>query len=529
MSSFVESKGGAISAFPSYTPTATAWVVPQAPAQPEPYRYFAPEIDEALLERDDYRIHTDYMYQLIHSPVDGASLDQLAQGFKTPILAFTGKCYREIRYIVERNAANEFAVFLAIKKIDPKKPHFLAFDWFMPGQTVSAGGVGIDFEKGNCREYFEAIGKIPYYQKRGVQRGLCHLHSHASFGVFWSSVDDAQQMESGDLGFLDDYRLYVVLNNAGDIKFSLVTYNPVLFRVDGAVCLAYGEEGYAEPLTRRRKKEIDSVMAGSIRKSFAAGAVKSEFQNVAVDSFYGSSYGADWGRRGRSARGISAEDYDYAWYDNRYGNKPGSIAPNPNKLDMSKNSDKPVNQSEKPPFKSILPADKNLEEDYATQPDPDEECPGGEEGDLTPVVGCKDENEVVTMLASGCDAYVVQEGPEHGYEAFLERACLLNSPQAKAIYNYFYDSVVMNFEDEVGLPGAGDPYSFDPIRLSETIGVYVANVINLYLERGTQNGAAPVSTSVALALEDENLTADGLVAEMSDDVTTIFAEDNQLG
>lgn len=126
-----------------------------------------------------------------------------------------------------------------------------------------------------------------------MHRNLCHLHSHASFGTFWSSTDDHQQLSREDLGFMDDYRLYVVVNAAGSIKASLVLYKPVLFRMDAAVALYYGGEGAATPLSKARKAALDEIVKNALQVTTAVTsehavtattAAASDKQSIAVPS-----------------------------------------------------------------------------------------------------------------------------------------------------------------------------------------------------------------------------------------------------
>lgn len=102
-----------------------------------------------------------------------------------PILAFTGTLLQEIRYITKLLPNSEHAVFLALRRIDENRPHFLAYDFFMPEQSASGGGVSLD--PNDCQRHFDKLKEHPWYRKNGTYRHLCHLHSHAGMSVFWSN------------------------------------------------------------------------------------------------------------------------------------------------------------------------------------------------------------------------------------------------------------------------------------------------------------------------------------------------------
>lgn len=195
-------------------------------------------------------VSQNYLYQLVNAPKN-ASLDVISKDPSIPILVFTGTLYAEIRYLAEKLSSSEFAVLLVLHQIDEGRPHFLAYDMCMPGQTAS--GAGVSLMADDCDKYFRRLGDAGITQKH-----IAHLHSHASMGVFWSNIDDNQQLSRDDIGFLDDYRIYCVVNAKGEIKCSFVYYKPVLVRVDAAVAVSYCNEQHAEPLSAKRKKELDS-------------------------------------------------------------------------------------------------------------------------------------------------------------------------------------------------------------------------------------------------------------------------------
>lgn len=248
----------------------------QAENKSKPSAFHYPFHDPNPLRISDWDtelVSEDAMYFPIPGQKDVSvkSLDTLIHEGRVPVLCFTATLYREIRHMVERNANSELAMFLTLKRLHAHKPVFLAFDFFMPGQEASGGGVSLDAD--DCRKYFDALREVPYYKENGLHRHLCHLHSHGRNGIFWSGIDDEQQFSRDDLGYMDDYRFYVVVNADGGIKCSLVTYTPVLARVDAAVAIACNRPEYIEWLSRSRKKELDDLVGEMVRGRSVATVV----------------------------------------------------------------------------------------------------------------------------------------------------------------------------------------------------------------------------------------------------------------
>lgn len=199
------------------------------------------------------RVCSENMFSLLEN---SEALNDIAADPGKPMLFFTGALYQEIRCIAKHVGASEFAVFLNLERLDENRPHFLATSFEMPKQEASSGGVSIDGE--DCKKLFE--GK--------TQRLLAHLHSHGAMGVFWSSIDDNQQLSREDLGFMDDYRFYVVVNRDGAIKASLVIYRPALVRIDATVGLSFSEPEHCLCLLKARKREIEALADEKISKKF---------------------------------------------------------------------------------------------------------------------------------------------------------------------------------------------------------------------------------------------------------------------
>lgn len=239
---------------------------------------------------------TDYDIELFNEDTtiqplklpEGKTMSDVFKDPRTPILAFTGALWKEIRYCVEKNPTQELAMFLVIKRMADRKPHFLAFDMFMPKQHIA--GASVRMYGDSCQEYYNALKDHDYFKQYGFQRNLCHLHSHGSFATFWSATDDNEQFSPDELGFYDDYRLYVVVNAKGDIKASLVNYYPTLYRVDCATALFFAKEEYAKELTPKRKKELDAIMEENMERVASVPPVTSKFYRTSVYGYYGGHY-----------------------------------------------------------------------------------------------------------------------------------------------------------------------------------------------------------------------------------------------
>lgn len=250
----------------------------------------------------------DTPVQLLASPDSRKTMGEILKDPKTPVLAFTGTLYREIRYLVEQHKSTELAVFLTIKRLSALHPHWLAFDFFMPKQRISAAEVVMDAE--DCERYFNELKNMDYFRENGLHKNIAHLHSHAQFGVFWSKTDDTEQFSREELGFHDDYRLFVVVNAKGDIKFSYVGYKPVLHRVDGATCVLYSCPEYAQELTKARKEELDKIAGAAMTRPAPA-----------VSSYQYGQYG-QYNRGGRLSYGTQFgknTGYGHSNWDDFYG------------------------------------------------------------------------------------------------------------------------------------------------------------------------------------------------------------------
>ena len=196
----------------------------------------------------------------------GKSLKEVYKDMAVPIVVFTSKCWQEIQYLTNKYPHQEWAVFLTMKRLDSHRPHFLAFDWFMPGQKASGGAVSVQAAD-SIKYYDKLVEKYPYYKERGVHKYLCHLHSHHSMAMpNFSSIDDNQQKSRDDLGFYDSFRFYIVVTCNNGVKASLVSYDPAFIRTNAAVALTWSEPEYIEELSKKRKKEIDEIAEKALFK-----------------------------------------------------------------------------------------------------------------------------------------------------------------------------------------------------------------------------------------------------------------------
>lgn len=251
------------------------------------YDPISPDNSTILLESTDFK---------------GKSLRDVYKDMAVPIVVFTSKCYQEIQYLTNKYAHQEWAVFLTMKKLDSHRPHFLAFDWFMPGQQASGGAVSVQAAD-SIRYYDRLLEKYPYYKENGVHKFLCHLHSHHSMNMpNFSSIDDNQQKSRDDLGFFDDYRFYIVVTCNAGMKASMVSYNPAYIRTNAAVALTWSEHEYVEELSRKRKQEIDAIAEKALFKNPYVATVPAVTTTVPVttkESIWTKPAAEDWSTENR--------------------------------------------------------------------------------------------------------------------------------------------------------------------------------------------------------------------------------------
>lgn len=269
------------------------------------------------------------MFFGLNFPGKETDLDKVAKDMSTPVLVFPGILWQEIRYITHKIPNSEYALFLTLERLDPKRPHFIATKLHMPKQTASSAGVRLDTK--DCERLWGELN-TPH-------RHICHLHSHASMNVFWSGVDNEQQLTPNDLGFLDDFRFYVVVNAKDELLCSYVNYKPVLFRVDAAVALSFSEPEHCGFLTTARKKELEAMIDAQITKPVETAAPVKGFTGYNTTDKY------DW------------YGYDYGYYG--YGSNRAKLTADNKFADLSL----PIVRETSPTLKRII-SDKNALKEF---------------------------------------------------------------------------------------------------------------------------------------------------------------------
>lgn len=219
---------------------------------------------------DDFDIERLSSYEMIHPLLlpEKTSLEDALKSEKIPTLLISGTVWKEIRYCVDKLARQELAVMLTLKRAHSVKPKWLAFDLFIPGQKASSGEVSINVD--DYLLYTEMLSSHEYYKEHGLHRYLCHLHSHGPHGVFWSSTDITQQESREEMGYQDDYRFYIVVNAAGEVKADFVTYYPLFTRTSAALLITTSSQVYNAALSQERRAQLNDILINNVRGAFAA-------------------------------------------------------------------------------------------------------------------------------------------------------------------------------------------------------------------------------------------------------------------
>jgi hypothetical protein len=240
----------------------------QAPAKE--YPFYAPEPKFPTWQRD---MATSESHYYILQKAAGVT-DPFSE-VKVPTLFFAASVYQEVLYMVKRMAkkTGECGCFLMIRQLQDARPHFLAYDYFIPGQTASSGEVDLDTT--DTTKYWNYLRETyPEEFASGLHRKLAHAHSHGTvLGAFYSGTDQTQQNSRGQLGYFDDYRIYVVFGKDGnEIKAGFVQYYPFFHRIEDInVGLYFGDPQYCVRLTRERKQELDAKMDTLVHKKTVTG------------------------------------------------------------------------------------------------------------------------------------------------------------------------------------------------------------------------------------------------------------------
>jgi hypothetical protein len=178
------------------------------------------------------------------------------QSHTQPALFIAANVMSEISYII-KNRKDEIAMFLPTIELNDGFPHFMAFDYLIPKQSVTSTLASIDGP-----DMIELTNSIKhYYPNNGMHKHLTHLHLHPQMSASWSGTDLKQQNSKGELGFESDYRIYLVINTDNQIKATFVQYKPVHHRFDDMAIGIYVKGKYAPvELTKERKDEINALV-----------------------------------------------------------------------------------------------------------------------------------------------------------------------------------------------------------------------------------------------------------------------------
>ena len=173
-----------------------------------------------------------------------------------PTLTIDPLVYAKVQYLTKKYQTTEWAIFLRLRKTHPTKPEWLAYDIIFPKQAVTTTTVEID--AANMREVYKTLTPE---EDGHLHRYLCHLHSHNCMSAYWSASDIEQQASRDDLGYYDDYRFYIVVNNDNMFKCTLVVYEPCYFRVENVFVI---EPETVPTLDDSTMKELDTLFTENV-------------------------------------------------------------------------------------------------------------------------------------------------------------------------------------------------------------------------------------------------------------------------
>jgi len=176
----------------------------------------------------------------------------------TPTMFFAASVLKEIMYIAKKMASTrqEVGGFILIKQLQDMYPHFVAYDHFMVGQEVT--GVRVEMDNDDMVKHMDRLRET-YPKELGehINCKMMHWHLHPQMGVTFSSTDTAQQMGKDKLGFRDDYKFFLCVNEKGDMNLQMLQYYPVFYRFDKVNIGMYYGENYLAELNKKRKKVLD--------------------------------------------------------------------------------------------------------------------------------------------------------------------------------------------------------------------------------------------------------------------------------
>lgn len=257
----------------TYTPGAAR----TAPVTP----FYPPKLEDSLPKWDSEKADPENNWIIVSAPDSHKNKDAKAvlNDRSMGVVFFTPKVFHELQYVVNRLAdkTGECAMFVLLRQLSgneqlhTRKPHFLAYDWFLPKQTASAGEVKLDVA--DSAKYFDyLLEKYPeeFPNRETLHRNLMHAHSHHRMNMCsWSGTDDTQQTTADELGFHSLYRMFFLFTIGHGLKCTRVQYAPDLSKKDYAIGLCYSEPEYVVGLTKARKKELDEQMDALVSKTTA--------------------------------------------------------------------------------------------------------------------------------------------------------------------------------------------------------------------------------------------------------------------
>jgi hypothetical protein len=206
---------------------------------------------------------------------------------ETPTIFFAASVYKEMMYIAQKAAkkGTEIGGLMLIKQVQDMYPQFVAYDHFMVGQEVTS--VRVEMDNDDLVKHIEHLReKFPEQLGTNTHRKLMHWHLHPNMGVTFSTTDTEQQEGRDKLGFRDDYRFYVCVNERGDINIEMIQYYPVFHRFKDVNVGIYYAKNYLNELDKPRKKELDLWMEKLVTR---------KVQSYGVGSYYG---GYGYGNQG---------------------------------------------------------------------------------------------------------------------------------------------------------------------------------------------------------------------------------------
>ena len=249
---------------------------------PEVVPFYPPNIAASLPQWDSEKADPDDNWVITQVPDTHKNKTQkdILADQSMGVVFFVPRVWNELQYLVNSLAGKtgECAMFVTVKKLSAQKPHFLAYDWFMPKQNASGAEVSLSVE--DTQRYFDHLmEKYPqeFPNLRSVHEKTMHAHSHHTMAMCsWSGVDDKQQTTRDELGFQSDYRLFFLFTIGHGFKCTRVQYTPDLSKKDYAIGVCYAEPVYIVSLTNKRKKELDTMMDDLVKgrsyTTYGAGA-----------------------------------------------------------------------------------------------------------------------------------------------------------------------------------------------------------------------------------------------------------------